>query len=445
MSQAGRYPGQPRNTENSVGRNAFAPSKVQDVSPDNSYQSLITSPGGANVSEDGHTTVIQRNTDNFVRRTGFTQHIQFDVSPDNSYQSSVTSQEGSNVSEDVMDTIISQNTDDSVGRTVYFQKYGLDVSLDNSYQSSGTSHVGANVSGGDADPGLSQNTDDSVGQTGFLQEDGSDVSPDNSYQSSVTIQVGANVSVEDTDPGLPRNTDDSGGEDVDTIISQNTDDSVGQIGFLQKEGSDGSPDNSYQSSVTSQVGANVSVEHTNPGMPRNTDDSGGEGVALLIPQNTNISVGRTGFLQKVESEGSPDNSYQSSVTSQAGAIVTGEKNDIRKPWNTKNSIGVIRFTHTKPSDVVIMKIDNTDREECEGSTISEGEQPLYMRKMDPVPKWTGFTPSKPSDVVYMNIDYDDRPDVEQKSPSSDSGIHSYDDKCTSLSAETQNSDVNPSP
>ena len=188
----------------------------------------------------------------------------------------------------------------------------------------------------------------------------------------------------------------------------------------------------------------MSVGNTNPGMPRNTDDSGGEGVSVLIQQNTNISVGRTGFLQKVEYEGSPDVSYQSSVTSQVGAIVTGEK-DVKKPWNTDTSIGVIRFTHTKPSDVVNITVDDTDREDCAGSPIGESEQPLFTRNMDPVPKWTGFTPSKPSDVVFMNIDYDDRPDVEQKSPSSDSGIHSYDDNCTSLSTDYSNSDVHPSP
>ena len=466
-----------RNTDNFVGRTGFTQQIQFDVSPDNSYQSSVTSQEGANVSEDDMDTVISQNTDDSVGRTDFFQKYESVVSPDNSYQSSVTSQVGTNVSvrgpdsgrprntdnsvgvddfkkkasalspdnsyqslltspgganvsADGRDTVQQQNTDRSVGLTGFLKKDGLDVSLDNSYQSSVTSQVGANVSGGDADPGLPQNTDDSVGRTGFLQKNGSDVSLDNSYQSSVTSQVGANVSGGDSNPGLP----------------QNTDDFVGRTGFLQKDGSDVSLDNSYQSSVTSQVGANVSGDDSDPGLPRNTDDSGGEDVDTLIPQNTNISVGQTGFLQKDESEGSPDNSYQSSVTSRAGAIVTGEKNDIRKPWNTeKNSIGVIRFTHTKPSDVVIMKIYDTDREECEGSIISEGEQPLYMRKMDPVPKWTGFTPSKPSDVVYMNIDYDDLPELEQKSQSSDSGIHSYDDNCTSLSTGSLNSDVVPGP
>ena len=334
------------------------------------------------------------------------------LSTDNSHQSLHTSPDGANVSGNLRDMVHQPDTDRSVGGTGSLTKDRLDVSLDNSYQSSVTSRIGANVSGKDGDMVHHPNTDRSVGGTESLMKDRLDVSLGNSYQSSVTSHIGANVS----------------GEDGDMVHQPDTDRSVGGTESLMKDRIDVSLDNSYQSSVTSHIGANVSRGNADPSLPQNTDDS----------------VGCPGFLQISGSDDSPDNSYQSSVTSQTGAIDPGKK-DVKKPWNTDNSIGVIRFTHTKPSDVVDITVDDTDQEDCAGSPISESEQPLFVRNMDPVPRWTGFTPMKPSDVVFMNIDYEGRPDTEQSPPTSDSGIHSYEDICPSLSTDCSNSDVNPGP
>ena len=72
VSEEGQDTSQPRNTDNSIGRNGFTQKYVSDVSLDNSYQSLKTSPVGANVSEEGHDTSQPRNTDNSIGRIGFT-------------------------------------------------------------------------------------------------------------------------------------------------------------------------------------------------------------------------------------------------------------------------------------------------------------------------------------------------------------------------------------
>ena len=522
VSEDVQYRNQPRNTDNSIGRNVYTPSDVSDVSPDNLYQSLITSPVGANVSEEGHDTGQPRNTENSIGRNGSTPLYVSDVSPDNSYQSLVTSPVGANVSEEGHDTGQPKNTDNSVGRDGFTRKHVSDVSPDNSYQSSVTSPAGANVSEEGYDTGQPKNTDNSVGRDGFTRKHVSDISPDNSYQSFVTSPVGANVSEEGNDTAKPRNTDNS----------------VGRNGFTQNV-SDVSPDNSYQSFVTSPVGANVSEEGHDTVKPRNTDNS----------------VGRNGFTQKYESDVSPDNSYQSLNTSHVGANVTEVRYDTSRPRNTDNSIGGIGFIPTKPSDVIFMNVGYNDGEESDGSTVGDGDQSLttgrsdvplndsyqplitgpvganvledvqdtcYMRNMDPLPKWTGFTPIKPSDVVYMNIDYneseecegsttsdgdqsiaagrsdvspnnsyqplktgpvganvledvqntcnmrnidplprwngftpikpsdvvymnidyDEFSDLDQNSPSSDSGIHSYDEHWTVLSTESPNSDSN---
>ena len=74
------------------------------------------------------------------------------------------------------------------------------------------------------------------------------------------------------------------------------------------------------------------------------------------------------------------------------------------------------------------------------NVLEDVQDTCYTRNMDPLPRWTSFTPIKPSDVVYMNIDYNEFSDLDQNSPSSDSGIHSYDEHWAVLSTESPNSD-----
>ena len=200
--------------------------------PDNSYQPLVTGPVGANVSEDAHYRSQPRNTDNSIGRNDFTPIYVSDVSPDNSYQSLITSQVGANVSEEGQDTGQPRNTENSLGQN-------------------------------DVTP-MNPSADSRGNQS--LPVCGSDVSPDNSYQSLVTSPVGANVSEEGQDTGQPRNTENSLGQNDATPMNPSADSRGNQS--LRVCGSDVSPDNLYQSLVTSPVGANVSEEGHDTGRPR---------------------------------------------------------------------------------------------------------------------------------------------------------------------------------
>ena len=118
MSEDGHDTGHPRNTDTYIGQIGFAPMNSSaesegnqsltvcnsDISPDNSYQPLITGPTGANVSEDGHDTGHPRNTDTYIGQIGFAPMnpsaesegnqsltvCNSDISPDNSYQPLIT-------------------------------------------------------------------------------------------------------------------------------------------------------------------------------------------------------------------------------------------------------------------------------------------------------------------------------------------------------------------
>ena len=383
------------------------------------------------MSEDEHDSGHPRNTDTYIGQIGVApmspstesegnQSLTIcnsDVSPDNSYQPLIAGPVGANVSEDGHDTGHTRKTDTYIGQTGFAPMNpstdsegnqslticNSDVSPDNSYQSLIAGPVGANVSEDGHDTGHTRKTDTYIGQTGFapmnpsVESEGnqslticnSDVSPDNSYQPLIAGPAGANVSEDGHDTGHLRNTD--------TYI--------GQIGFApmnpstESEGnqslticnSDVSPDNSYQPLITGPAGANVSEDRHDTGHPRNTDTYIGQ--IGFAPMNHSAESEGNQSLTIGKSDVSPDNSYQPLITGPMGANV-----------------------------------------------LEDGQDTCLTRNMDPLIGQIGFTPIKPSDVVYMNNDFNGLSNLDENSPSSDSGIHSYDEHWAALSTESGNSD-----
>ena len=240
------------------------------LSPDNSYQPLVTGPSGANMLEDGHETGQPMIRDSLYRPTcsevkgmrdtrsphkGYqsTTVCSKNFSSDNSYQPLVTGPSGANVSENRLDTgqmrnskLLTRPTCSEAKDTRYIRSpiAGYQsttvckkmLSPDNSYQPLVTGPLGANVSkdGNDTDPPLLTRP------TCSEEKDIRDIrspnagyqsttvckkmlSPDNSYQPLVTGPLGANVSKDgnDTDPPLLTRPTCSEAADTRDIVSPN--------------------------------------------------------------------------------------------------------------------------------------------------------------------------------------------------------------------------------